>query len=219
MVSENVLELLAVGVLVAWCVAIALATRWEYAKTRYTRAQFPIWVVYLFYTRIVWRGEGHRRHPPPTGSGCDHRLEPRQVRSTPLFIQLTSDKVVRWMVAREYSLDPKLKWIFDILGSISVNRGGVDAAATKRALRLAQRGRKSRRVSRGAKSTRPTTLLLPGRPGVAMIALRAQVPRRALFCVRRAVRRHGVRLFRDASSGDGRDRPTDRHVSFLRPGT
>ena len=174
MVSDNVLRLLAIGVFVAWGAAIVLALRWEYAKTRYTRAQFPIWVVYQFYTRVVWRARviGDIHLPPDQGAIiASNHVSPVD----PLFIQLTSDKVVRWMVAREFAQDPKLKWIFDTLGSITVNRGGVDAAATKRALRLAQQGEKVGLFPEGRINS-TDDLLLPGRPGVAMIALRTRVP-------------------------------------------
>jgi 1-acyl-sn-glycerol-3-phosphate acyltransferase len=169
-----VLELLAAGVFVAWGMAIVLAARREYAKTCYTPRQFPIWVVYLFYTRIVWRARviGGIHLAPNQGA----IIVSNHVSSIdPLFIQLTSNKVVHWMVAREFRLAPTLKWIFDILESIPVNRGGIDTAATKQAMRLAQAGEKVGIFPEGRINT-TDDLLLPGRPGVAMIALRAQVP-------------------------------------------
>jgi 1-acyl-sn-glycerol-3-phosphate acyltransferase len=174
MVSDNVLTIFAAGVIAAWCLAIVLTARWEFAKTRYTRAQFPLWPVYLFYTRIVWRARvigGMNLEPDQGAIIVSNHISPVD----PLFIQLTSDKVVHWMVAREYSLGPWLKWVFDILGSIPVNRGGVDTAATKQAMRLAQQGEKVGVFPEGRINT-TDDLLLPGRPGVAMIALRAQVP-------------------------------------------
>ncbi|MCA9099872.1 MAG: lysophospholipid acyltransferase family protein [Pirellulales bacterium] len=174
MLSDNLLEWLAVGVPLLWVLSIIAALAWEYGKTRYTLPQFPIWVVYLFYTRIVWRARVIGGFHVPENEGAI--IVSNHVSSIdPLFIQLTTNRVVRWMVAREYSQDPMLKWIFDILGSITVNRGGVDAAATKRALRLAQQGEKVGLFPEGRINV-TDDLLLPGRPGVAMIALRARVP-------------------------------------------
>jgi 1-acyl-sn-glycerol-3-phosphate acyltransferase len=92
----------------------------------------------------------------------------------PLIIQLCTDRVVHWMVAREYYEMPLLHYAFRATGTIPVNRAGVDTASTKMAIRLARQGGLVGLFPEGRVNT-SQDLLLPGRPGAAMIALRARV--------------------------------------------
>jgi 1-acyl-sn-glycerol-3-phosphate acyltransferase len=78
------------------------------------------------------------------------------------------------MVAREYYNMPLASYAFRSVTSIPVNRGGIDTAATKMAIRLAQEGGLVGLFPEGRVNT-THELLLPGRPGAALIALKARV--------------------------------------------
>jgi 1-acyl-sn-glycerol-3-phosphate acyltransferase len=78
------------------------------------------------------------------------------------------------MVAREYFEMPVLNWAFRATDTIPVNRAGVDTASTKMAIRLAQQGGLVGLFPEGRVNT-TNDLLLPGRAGAALIALRARV--------------------------------------------
>jgi 1-acyl-sn-glycerol-3-phosphate acyltransferase len=165
----------------AWLVlaAIVLGTIgrflwWWRHKTYYKWSQIPFFFIYFIYTRLVWRATISRPIPVAPGQGavivCNHASS-----IDPWFIQLGVNRTVHWMVAREYSLHPAMAWIFRINECIPVNRGGVDTAATKMAIRYAQNGGLVGLFPEG-RINLTKDLLLPGRPGAALIAMRARVP-------------------------------------------
>jgi 1-acyl-sn-glycerol-3-phosphate acyltransferase len=80
------------------------------------------------------------------------------------------------MVAREYCETPLLGGMLRTFQVIPVGRGGVDTAATKQAIRLAQEGGLVGMFPEGRINETQDTLLLPGRPGAALVALKARVP-------------------------------------------
>jgi len=100
---------------------------------------------------------------------CNHRSP-----LDPAYVQLALPRLAHWMVAREYSLQPGMSWLFRLLWAIPVNRGGVDTASTKAAIRFAQQGDLVGLFPEGRINDTPA-VLLPGRPGAALIALRAGV--------------------------------------------
>jgi 1-acyl-sn-glycerol-3-phosphate acyltransferase len=157
--------------LVAWAVGLLLL---HLMRTRYTWAQSPFYVLHVFYTRFVWRARISRPLPVKPGEGavvvCNHASS-----IDPSFIQMGTDKVVHWMVASEYSLSPRMAWMFRIVESIPVSRGGIDTAATKMAIRYAKNGEVVGMFPEGRINT-TDALLLPGRPGAALVALKARVP-------------------------------------------
>ncbi len=79
------------------------------------------------------------------------------------------------MVAKEYVVHPILAWFFRVTESIPVSRGGIDTKATKIAIRYAQAAGLVGMFPEG-RINRTDDVLLPGRPGAALIALRARVP-------------------------------------------
>jgi 1-acyl-sn-glycerol-3-phosphate acyltransferase len=68
-----------------------------------------------------------------------------------------------------------MSWVFGTLGSIPVGRRGVDTASTKTAIRRAREGSLVGVFPEGRINT-TDQLMLPGRPGAALIALKAGVP-------------------------------------------
>ena len=129
--------------------------------------------------------------PIPPGQGaviiCNHRSP-----VDPSFIQLaTGQRVVHWMVAKEYCEHPLLAWFFRTARSIPVSRGGIDTAATKLAIRLAEEGELVGLFPEGRINI-SDELLMPGRPGAALIALKARVPVVPCYCSGAPYRRHHV---------------------------
>jgi 1-acyl-sn-glycerol-3-phosphate acyltransferase len=167
--TRNAVTILA-GLALALVVWIVAAWR----ATPYTWWQFLLHLTNIFFTRILWRGEvvGTLDLPEKQGAVivCNHSSG-----IDPLLIQLCTLRIVHWMVAREYYYMPVLSIIFKNMGSIPVNRGGIDTAATKMAIRIAQEGGLVGLFPEG-RINLTDELLLPGRPGAALIALRAGVP-------------------------------------------
>ncbi|HEX3725579.1 MAG TPA: lysophospholipid acyltransferase family protein, partial [Pirellulales bacterium] len=142
--------------LVLWIVA---ARR----NTRYTFLQSCLYLVNTFFTRVLWRTRVSGPLPIAENEGAV--IVSNHVSGIdPLLIQLCTDRIVHWMVAREYFEMPGLSIVFRGLKSIPVNRGGIDTAATKTAIRLAQQGGLVGLFPEGRVNT-TGDLLLPGRPG------------------------------------------------------
>lgn len=146
----------------------------RYRQMRYSLAQAPFYLLNLVYTRIIWRTRVRGRIEFPPGQGglivCNHVSS-----IDPSFVQLGLDRAAHWMVASEYALQPGMSWMFRVVGAIPVSRGGVDTAATKRAIRYATEGELVGIFPEGRINT-TRRVLLPGRPGAALIALKARVP-------------------------------------------
>lgn len=174
MLSNTATQWLAAGVLIAIALGLILAVYRIYRHFDYSLAQLPIYMFSFVMTRILWRATIDGRLPFEPGQGgvivCNH-VGPVD----PAFIALASGRPVHWLVAREYFEHPLYAWAFRILECIPVNRGGVDTAATKLAMRYAKEGDLVGLFPEG-RINETDKLLLPGRPGAALIALRARVP-------------------------------------------
>jgi 1-acyl-sn-glycerol-3-phosphate acyltransferase len=83
--------------------------------------------------------------------------------------------VIHWFIAKEYFSDRKLSWFLRMSEAIPTNRAGMDTAATKMAIRYASNGELVGLFPEGRLNT-TDKFMLSGRPGVAMIALKARVP-------------------------------------------
>jgi 1-acyl-sn-glycerol-3-phosphate acyltransferase len=165
--------LIGIGVVAA---ALALWAIVAWRRTYYNLSQAFLYFINVLITSVMWRVKVCGSLPVKPGqpavivsnhiSGID-----------PLIIQRTTNCCVHWMVAKEYVDHPAMAWAFRILQVIPVNRGGVDTAATKQAIRLLQNGEPVGMFLEGRINTKTNeTLLLPGRPGAAWVALRARVP-------------------------------------------
>ncbi|HUT09674.1 MAG TPA: lysophospholipid acyltransferase family protein [Thermoguttaceae bacterium] len=174
MISTDIVEILAgcilggmVLVMVAWVVV-------RLRRSPFTPAQALLYGLNYLIVRIVWRTEIGGRVSLPPGEGavivCNHRCP-----LDPSFIAPIAGRVVHWMVAREYVEHPILGWLLRTCEVIPVNRGGIDTAATKLAIRYAREGGLVALFPEGRINV-TDRLLLPGRAGAAMIALKARVP-------------------------------------------
>lgn len=174
MFSAAETRLLAAG----WLIAVGMtlvALLWRaYRQTRYSASQFPLYMLNLFLTRVLWRARvrGKIDLPPDQGAiiVCNH-VGPID----PGIIALACDRPVHWMVAREYCHHPMTGWALGILGAIPVGRSGVDTAATKLAIRYASQGDVVGMFPEG-RINDTGQFMLPGRPGAALVALKARVP-------------------------------------------
>ncbi len=160
-----------VGCLLAAVIGLAL---WVRFTSSYNWMQVALATANWIYVRIVWRAKINKRLPFPPSQGavivCNHTSS-----VDPMFIQAVARRVVHWMVAREYVEARGLGWFFRATEVIPVNRGGVDTAATKAAIRLCEEGEMVGMFPEGRLNT-SEEFLLPGRPGAALVALKARVP-------------------------------------------
>jgi 1-acyl-sn-glycerol-3-phosphate acyltransferase len=174
MLSPAATQVLAIGALsliglglLTWAIVLV----W---RSLFTPAQAVLYALLYVIVRVLWRAQIVGRLPIPPDQGavviCNH-LGPLDSFS----IALTVDRLVHWMVAREYCVHPAFAWFLRISGVIPVSRGGIDTAATKLAIRYAQEGELVGLFPEGRINT-TAELLAPGRPGAAMIALKARVP-------------------------------------------
>jgi len=166
--------------LLAWCVLLALAAAfawgaWRKLKNHPMRPpQTLLFGLNYLLTRILWRAsvQGTLDLPPDQGAilVANHRAP-----IDPTFLYLSTKRMVHWMVAKEYVVHPTLAWFFQQTESIPVSRGGIDTKATKIAIRYAEQGELVGMFPEG-RINKTDDVLLPGRPGAALIALRARVP-------------------------------------------
>ena len=173
MLSDHATQQLSIAMLLALGLAAAWTFLRYYRQFDYGLARLPFFLIATIWTRVVWRAQVSGPLPDP-GTGaiiiCNHHSG-----NDPAFVQLGLKRLPHWMVASEYS---KAKWLagmFKLLRAIPVSRAGVDTAATKAAIRFAQEGGLVGLFPEGRINT-TSSVLLPGRPGAAMIALRARVP-------------------------------------------
>ena len=166
--------------ILAYCVLAALGLTLAavglncFRRHRHPPGQSLILAWSYVMARVLWRVEISGRLPLSPGQGavivCNHRCP-----IDPSFIAMLADRMVHWMVAKEYCVHWLMGWFLRACEVIPTNRAGIDTAATKMAIRYAQQGGLVGLFPEGRINTTRQTLL-PGRPGAAMIALKARVP-------------------------------------------
>jgi 1-acyl-sn-glycerol-3-phosphate acyltransferase len=165
---------LAIVVLVSIVAALLTWTVRGYRRCKVRPLQFGLLVFNQFMTRVLWRAtiEGRVRLPANQGAVivCNHRGP-----IDPGFIARACDRPVHWMVAREFVELPVVGWALRELDVIPTGRAGIDTAATKLALRYAGQGHLVGMFPEG-RINDTANFMLPGRPGAALVALKARVP-------------------------------------------
>jgi 1-acyl-sn-glycerol-3-phosphate acyltransferase len=135
--------------------------------------QCLLWGAAYVLVKLLWRTRWEGSLPVPDGQGavivCNHRSS-----IDPFFLQTATGRKIHWMVAREYCEHPALAWFLATCEVIPVGRGGIDTAATKAALQIAERGGIVGMFPEG-RINRTDDLMLPIRPGAAHVAVRAGV--------------------------------------------
>jgi 1-acyl-sn-glycerol-3-phosphate acyltransferase len=92
----------------------------------------------------------------------------------PVVVQAACNRIVMWMMAREYYEIKAMQWFFKIIEAIPVERSGRDLASTRAALRGLAAGRVLGIFPEGRLAT--TRDLLPFQTGVAMLAIKTGAP-------------------------------------------
>ncbi|HEX4150403.1 MAG TPA: lysophospholipid acyltransferase family protein [Pirellulales bacterium] len=165
---------LGIAILLLLAAALAAAAYRIYRAFDYSPMQFPIYMFSILMTRILWRAQIEGSLPFAPGQGAvivSNHVGPID----PAFVCLATRRPIHWLVASEYFKYPLFGWGFRTLQCVPVNRGGVDTAATKLAVRYAAQGEIVGMFPEG-RINATGRLLLPGRPGAALIALKARVP-------------------------------------------
>lgn len=136
--------------------------------------QCMLWAVAYSLCKFRWRTRWHNQPNLPQGQGaiivCNHRSS-----VDPFFVQSATGRKIHWMVAREYCERGPFGAFLRACEVIPVGRGGIDTAATKMAIRLAQSGDIVGMLPEG-RINMSEEFMLPVRPGVALVALKAGVP-------------------------------------------
>ena len=171
---EGSLVILPVFILAAFAFCFLFFLIRCFQRSPYNVRQTIIAWVNLCLTRILWRVEVHGQLPEKGERGgvivCNHRGS-----VDPFFIQLVAHRIIHWFVAREFFTIPVVGAFLRITESIPANRAGIDTASTKAAIRMAREGEWIGMLPEG-RINETDALLLPGRPGAALIALKARVP-------------------------------------------
>lgn len=146
----------------------------KYRRGRYWPAQWMLLIGAILLTRLLWRTSIPRRLPIGDNEGAvlisNHRSS-----IDPFFFQIIAHRPVHWMVAKEYCVHPYFRWFLKQCEAIPTNRGGIDAAATRSALRYASSGELVGMFPEGRINI-TDELMLPVRPGAIVVALRSHVP-------------------------------------------
>lgn len=136
--------------------------------------QSLLWFVAYLLCKLLWRTHWLNVPELPRGQGaiivCNHRSS-----VDPFFVQSSTGRKIHWMVAREYCQHKAFGAFLRSCEVIPVGRGGVDTAATKTAIRLAAEGGIVGMLPEG-RINMSEDFMLPVRPGVALVALKAAVP-------------------------------------------
>jgi len=174
MLSERGTEVLSGVILLAMVAALAARLWLAYRRTRFTLAQLPLILFCHFICRLMWGLRIQGRIPVERLNGAvivaNHRSP-----FDPWFIEVSLDRIAHWMVAGEYFTAGIFGWSLRTVQAIPTKRSGIDTASTKQAIAYAQRGELVGLLPEGRINT-TEDFMLPGRPGVALVALRAKVP-------------------------------------------
>jgi 1-acyl-sn-glycerol-3-phosphate acyltransferase len=151
-------------------VVLVLALR----RSRMNPFQCLLWGVAYSLCKFLWRTRWVNELPLADDQGgiivCNHRSS-----VDPFFIQAATGRKIHWLVAREFCEHPAFRWFLLACEVIPVNRGGIDTAATKSAIRIAAGGGIVGMLPEG-RINMGQEFMLPARPGAALVALRARVP-------------------------------------------
>lgn len=168
------MEILSLSLSAILAAAIVFVAVWRVAATPLRWSQSILWWINYVVARVWWRVRIEGSLHLPKGCGAvivaNHRSS-----IDPSFIETMVPRVVHWMVAHEYCESKAFGWFLRICEVIPTNRGGIDTAATKQAIRLAAGGGLIGIFPEGRINT-SSSLLLPGRPGAIVVALNARVP-------------------------------------------
>jgi 1-acyl-sn-glycerol-3-phosphate acyltransferase len=174
MLSPEATNVLSAIVMIAFPLSLLAYSAWWVRRSGHLWREEALIFASAILARTLWRASIKGRIRIPRGQGAIV-VSNHTSGVDPWFTKLASDRIIHYMVAAEYHGHPAMNWFFRAVRAIPVNRGGVDTAATKQAIRMAQEGRIVGIFPEGR--INPTReVLLPGRPGALLVALKARVP-------------------------------------------
>jgi 1-acyl-sn-glycerol-3-phosphate acyltransferase len=164
-----------------------------FARSRLNPLQCLLWGIAYLLCKFLWRTQWHNRLPLSDADGavivCNHRSS-----VDPFFIQMATGRKVHWMVAREYCESRAFGWFLRACEVIPTNRGGIDTAATKAAIRIVSQGGLMGMLPEG-RINMTDQVLLPARPGAALVALKAKAKVVPCYIHGAPYRRHAASPF------------------------
>jgi 1-acyl-sn-glycerol-3-phosphate acyltransferase len=92
----------------------------------------------------------------------------------PILLQSYSPRLIRWMMAKEYFEHQPMKWVFERVGVILVERSGRDMAATRAAMRVLSAGYVLGVFPEGRIET--SRELIPFQSGIGLLAVKTGAP-------------------------------------------
>ena len=146
----------------------------EYVRSPFPPVQATLYFLNLLLTRLQWSANAVKSLPVEKDRGAVI-ISNHSSSVDPFFVQMTTRRLIHWMVAREYYEHIAFGWFLRAVEAIPVNRGGIDTASTKSAIRYAQRGGLVGMFPEG-RINLTDDLLTAVRPGAILVALRAEVP-------------------------------------------
>ena len=160
--------------LVILAVVAVLTVVWAFSKGRLSSTLWLFYYVDRLLLGLLWRMPYPRRQIPSDMGAiliCNHRSS-----VDPCLVQaIIGKRVCHWMGAQIYSGSPFVVWAFKHLEIIPVRKTGNDTSPIKSAIRMARKGELVGIFPEGG-INRSEDFMLPIRPGLVMIALKARVP-------------------------------------------
>ncbi len=174
MLSDETSDILGICVVTTVALAVLVWIMSMLRRSPFTPGQSFLYALNYVMARVLWRVEVDAPFPVPRGQGalivCNHRCP-----FDPSVLVATTTRVIHWMVAKEYCEFPPFRRLLSMCEVIPVARGVVDMAAIREAIRLLQQGEVVGLFPEGSINT-TKELLLPGRPGAALMAWKAKAP-------------------------------------------
>ena len=167
-------QILPVLFLLAMAAGVVLWIVFAAVRAQCTALQAPLYFIGYLYVKLFWRAELMRPADWSSGEGAvvvaNHTSS-----AAPFFVHRACDRVVHWMIAREFVEHFIWGPMVKIWKVVPANRGGVDTVAMREAIRLTQNGGLVGIFPEG-RINMTEEFMLSFRPGAALIAARADVP-------------------------------------------
>ena len=165
---------ISIGVAIGLLLLCLIGTLISMRRHRSTFVQGFLLGLNALFNRLRWHTRVDRPMPIAPDQGAiiiaNHRSG-----FDPMFLQAAAPRMIHWMVAKEFCVKHWLAPFFRAIESIPAGRAGIDTAAVKQAIRLAESGHLVGIMPEG-RINESSEILMPGRPGAALVALRARVP-------------------------------------------
>lgn len=141
-------------------------------RSKLSPLQCFLWAAAFLLCKFLWRTRWATPLALAEGRGaiiaCNHRSS-----VDPFFVQMATGRKVHWMVAREFCEHFAFGPFLRACEVIPTRRGGIDTAAIRTAIRITSKGELIGMLPEG-RINMTEEILLPARPGAALVALKAK---------------------------------------------